>query len=94
MARNFFDILFGRKPKQPDFSDVRGSTTQSGAGGSGGSIRPDFRNVDSTGRSTEQPINQGGAGSTGMRSYTVVALSLIHISSPRDMRRSRMPSSA
>ena len=118
MARNFFDILFGRKPKQPDFSDVRGSTTQSGAGGSGGSIRPDFtrtantqsgatgadfrnvnttpgpdfRNVDSTVRSTEQPINQGGAGSTGLRSYTVVAGdTLSHIAQRHYGNASRWP---
>jgi nucleoid-associated protein YgaU len=39
---NIFDILFNRKPKKPDFSNVDSRTTQSGAGGSGGSIRPDF----------------------------------------------------
>lgn len=38
---NFFDILFNRK-KKPDFSNVDSRTTQSGNGGSGGTIRPDF----------------------------------------------------
>lgn len=42
MARSFLDILLGRKPKEPDFSDVQGRTTQSGTGAPGGSIRPDF----------------------------------------------------
>ena len=96
MARNFLDILFGRKPKQPDFSDVQNRTTQSGTGGSirpdftrtantqsgtspsdyrtaGGTPGPDFRNVGSSVRSTEQPVRDGGGGSTGVRSYTVVA---------------------
>ena len=43
---NFFDILFNRKPKKPDFSGVDSRTTSSErtstGGGSGGTIRPDF----------------------------------------------------
>ena len=87
MARSFLDILFGRKPK-PDFSDVQSRTTQSGQSGSGGSIRPDFtrtansqnaspgadfRNVESSVRSTEPSIRDGGAGRTGARTHTVTA---------------------
>ena len=43
---NFFDILFNRKPKKPDFSGVDSRTTgserETTGGGSGGTIRPDF----------------------------------------------------
>lgn len=43
---NFFDILFNRKPKKPDFSGVDSRTTSSErtttGGGAGGTIRPDF----------------------------------------------------
>ena len=76
---NIFDILFNRKPKKPDFSDVTGRTsTSERAPGSGGTIRPDFSrtgntqsarpdfgNVDSRVESTERSVNRGGAGSVG-----------------------------
>ena len=43
---NIFDILFNRKPKKPDFSDVDSRTSSSErtstGSGSGGTIRPDF----------------------------------------------------
>jgi nucleoid-associated protein YgaU len=95
---NIFDILFNRKPKKPDFSNVDSRTTTSGGGGSGGAIRPDFgrtgntqsgpagadfrdvnttgpdfRNVNSSVRSSEAPMRDGGGGSTGTRTYTVVS---------------------
>ena len=60
---NFLDILFNRKPKKPDFSNVE---SRSGSeGGSGGSIRPDFSRVDnrqtgSTGADFGN-VNSGGA---------------------------------
>lgn len=78
---NIFDILFNRKPKKPDFSNVDSRTTTGGTGGSGGGIQPDFSRVDSSPRqntsgpdfrgvnssvtSTERPIGGGGGGSTG-----------------------------
>lgn len=77
---NIFDILFNRKPKKPDFSNVDSRTTTTGrAGTTGGPIRPefprtgtqgghvgpDFRNVDSRVGSTERPVNAGGSAGTG-----------------------------
>ncbi len=86
---SIFDILFNRKSKKPDFTNVGSRTTQSGSGGGGGikpdfsrvdgTVRtggapgPDFRNVNSSVTSTEAPIGGGGGGSTGTQNYTVVS---------------------
>jgi nucleoid-associated protein YgaU len=104
---NIFDILFNRKPKKPDFSNVDSRTTQSGGGGGTGTIRPDFsrvnttgpatpgpdfRNVDSSVRSTETPTHGGGGGSTGAQSYTVVSGdTLSHIAKRFYGKASRWP---
>lgn len=51
---NIFDILFNRKPKKPDFGNVRSRTTQTGDTTPGGSIRPDFGRTGNTQYGTER----------------------------------------